>query len=45
MIEENLWRAIRYGLDGELIDLERGELQPARPPSSALARMDRAGAG
>ena len=25
LIEENLWRAVRYGLDGELIDLERGE--------------------
>jgi carboxylate-amine ligase len=29
MIEENLWRAIRYGLDGKLIDLERGEEFPA----------------
>jgi glutamate---cysteine ligase / carboxylate-amine ligase len=25
MIEENLWRAIRYGLDGELLDLVTGE--------------------
>jgi carboxylate-amine ligase len=25
LIEENFWRAIRYGLDGRLIDLERGE--------------------
>ncbi len=25
LIEENVWRAIRYGLDGELLDLERGE--------------------
>jgi len=25
LIEENLWRAIRYGLDGRMIDLERGE--------------------
>jgi carboxylate-amine ligase len=25
MIEENLWRAIRYGLDGRMIDLERRE--------------------
>jgi carboxylate-amine ligase len=25
MIEENMWRAIRHGLDGELLDLERGE--------------------
>jgi carboxylate-amine ligase len=29
MIEENLWRAIRYGLDGRMIDLERGEQYPA----------------
>jgi carboxylate-amine ligase len=25
LIEENMWRAIRFGLDGKLIDLERGE--------------------
>jgi len=30
LIEENFWRAIRYGLSGELIDLERGESIPAR---------------
>jgi glutamate---cysteine ligase / carboxylate-amine ligase len=30
LIEENLWRAIRYGLSGELIDFERGESIPAR---------------
>src|SRR5436190_12553412 len=30
LIEENLWRAIRYGLAGELIDLESGEVRPAR---------------
>ena len=30
LIEENLWRAIRYGLSGELIDLGRGEVVPAR---------------
>jgi glutamate---cysteine ligase / carboxylate-amine ligase len=29
LIEENLWRAIRYGLDGRLIDLERAEEYPA----------------
>jgi glutamate---cysteine ligase / carboxylate-amine ligase len=28
LIEENLWRAIRYGLDGKLIDLDRGEEHP-----------------
>src|SRR3954462_15801788 len=30
LIEENLWRAIRYGLSGELIDLTSGEVRPAR---------------
>ena len=30
LIEENLWRAIRHGLSGELIDLERGDAVPAR---------------
>ena len=30
LLEENLWRAIRHGLSGELIDLERGETVPAR---------------
>ncbi len=29
LIEENIWRAIRYGLDGPQIDLDRGEQQPA----------------
>ena len=29
LIEENVWRAIRYGLDGELLDLERGDAYPA----------------
>jgi carboxylate-amine ligase len=30
LIEENLWRATRFGLDGRLIDLERAEEYPAR---------------
>jgi carboxylate-amine ligase len=30
LIEENLWRAIRYGLAGELIDLDTGAVRPAR---------------
>jgi glutamate---cysteine ligase / carboxylate-amine ligase len=30
MIEENMWRAIRYGLSGELIDLRTNEVRPAR---------------
>jgi carboxylate-amine ligase len=29
LIEENFWRAIRFGLDGKMIDLERGEEFPA----------------
>jgi glutamate---cysteine ligase / carboxylate-amine ligase len=29
LVEENLWRAIRYGLDGTMIDLERKEEFPA----------------
>jgi len=36
LIEENLWRAIRYGLDGHLIDIERAEEFPAR---SAIERL------
>src|SRR6201987_2981347 len=30
LVEENLWRAIRHGLSGELIDFARGESVPAR---------------
>jgi carboxylate-amine ligase len=30
LIEENLWRATRYGLAGELIDLETERVLPAR---------------
>jgi carboxylate-amine ligase len=30
LIEENFWRAIRYGLAGELIDLGTGDVRPAR---------------
>jgi glutamate---cysteine ligase / carboxylate-amine ligase len=29
-LEENMWRAIRYGLSGELLDFGRGESVPAR---------------
>ena len=36
MIEENLWRAIRHGLDGRLIDLDRAEEYPA---AAALDRL------
>ena len=35
LVEENLWRAIRYGLSGELIDFASGESVPAR------ARLER----
>jgi carboxylate-amine ligase len=30
LVEENMWRAIRHGLDGRLIDLERAEERPAQ---------------
>jgi carboxylate-amine ligase len=30
LLEENLWRAIRWGLSGELLDFRRGEPIPAR---------------
>jgi glutamate---cysteine ligase / carboxylate-amine ligase len=29
LIEENFWRAIRHGLDGDLLDLDRAEAYPA----------------
>jgi carboxylate-amine ligase len=36
LIEENMWRAIRYGLDGKLLDLERRAEYPAQ---GALERL------
>jgi glutamate---cysteine ligase / carboxylate-amine ligase len=36
LIEENLWRATRYGLDGRLIDLDRAEEYPAPEAVSRL---------
>lgn len=36
LIEENVWRAIRFGLGGSLIDLATGE---ARPVREALERL------
>ncbi|HEY4996992.1 MAG TPA: YbdK family carboxylate-amine ligase [Solirubrobacteraceae bacterium] len=36
LIEENMWRAIRFGLDGRLIDLQAGEEYPAR---AAIERL------
>ena len=35
-IEENFWRAIRYGLDGKLIDLVREEEFPAAQVAERL---------
>ena len=43
LIEENLWRAIRYGLDGDLLDLERLEPYPAAAAAGAVAGLDGAG--
>jgi carboxylate-amine ligase len=37
MIEENMWRAVRFGLGGRLIDLERGAEYPARQAIERLA--------
>jgi carboxylate-amine ligase len=36
LIDENVWRAVRYGLDGELIDLEAGTVFPA---AAAVERL------
>jgi glutamate---cysteine ligase / carboxylate-amine ligase len=36
LIEENLWRAIRYGLTDGLIDFKRGEVVPARARIESL---------
>jgi glutamate---cysteine ligase / carboxylate-amine ligase len=36
LIEENVWRAVRYGLDGELLDLDRAEGYPAAEASDRL---------
>jgi carboxylate-amine ligase len=35
-VEENLWRAIRFGLDGKLIDIERREEFPAAAVADRL---------
>ena len=43
LIEENLWRAIRYGLDGELLDLDTAKPYPAAAVARSPARVDRAG--
>src|ERR1700674_5204725 len=36
LIEENMWRAIRFGLDGRVIHLPRGVEDPARGASGRL---------
>jgi glutamate---cysteine ligase / carboxylate-amine ligase len=36
LVEENFWRAIRHGLDGTLIDLDRGETFPAAAAGERL---------
>jgi glutamate---cysteine ligase / carboxylate-amine ligase len=38
LIEENMWRAIRYGLDGELLDLHAARIEPY-PAAEALDRL------
>jgi carboxylate-amine ligase len=40
-IDENLWRAERYGLDGELIDLDTGTTRPTRTAIHALLDLTR----
>ena len=41
LLEENLWRAVRYGMTGELIDFERKEPLPARARLEALVEWVR----
>jgi glutamate---cysteine ligase / carboxylate-amine ligase len=36
VINENRWRAVRYGLDGQLVDLDTGVAEPAR---ARIARL------
>jgi glutamate---cysteine ligase / carboxylate-amine ligase len=38
LIEENVWRAIRYGLDGSLLDLHAPRIEPY-PAAEALDRL------
>jgi carboxylate-amine ligase len=38
MIEENLWRATRYGLSGDLLDLRTGRYDP-RPARAAIEEL------
>jgi carboxylate-amine ligase len=41
LVEENKWRATRYGLETNLIDLERDEERPARDAVLALVELAR----
>jgi glutamate---cysteine ligase / carboxylate-amine ligase len=41
LIAENKWRAVRYGLDGDLIDLEHDTERPARDAVAALVDLAR----
>jgi glutamate---cysteine ligase / carboxylate-amine ligase len=36
LIEENVWRAVRHGLDGQMLDLDRAEPYPAAEASERL---------
>jgi carboxylate-amine ligase len=38
LIEENMWRAIRHGLDGSLLDLHAPRIEPY-PAAEALDRL------
>src|SRR3954464_13048022 len=38
LIEENMWRALRYGLDGRLLDLEAARIEEY-PASEAVERL------
>jgi carboxylate-amine ligase len=39
LIAENKWRAVRYGLDADLVDLSRDEQRPAREALRELAEL------
>ena len=39
LIEENMWRAIRYGLDGRLLDLEAERIEEF-PAAETLDRLN-----
>jgi carboxylate-amine ligase len=45
LIEENKWRAARFGLDATLVDLERDEERPAAAAVGALAELAASAAG